>query len=483
MADVPLPGSELTLEAGGRDPAGGSWGLEPGGEPNGLAAAIPPTIHGLLATLWSAGFAAYVVGGSLRDVLRGRAAHDWDLATSALPEQTLTRFAHATYENRFGTVAVRTGDPDIGEVEITTFRSDHDYADFRRPHRVEFGDAIELDLARRDFTVNAVAWGAEPGGAPQLVDPHRGRDDLSAGILRAVGDPIRRFREDALRMIRAARLAATLEFTIEPATLAAITADADLVRHLSGERVARELTRLLAAPQPSVGLRVLHDTGMLAQLWPDLAAQRGVPQNKVEGEDLWDHTLRAVDAAAAPLIRLAALLHDIGKPSTMADGRFLGHETVGVEQARRILDDLRWPHAERDRVLRLIRHHMFGYLPSWSDAAVRRFIVKVGPDLLEDLFLLREADNMGSGRERETSDLVALRDRVATQLSAGVALDLGGLAIDGSDLIVELGLAPGPVIGQVLARLLERVIGDPSLNTRERLLATARSMVAREIGR
>ena len=367
-------------------------------------------------------------------------------------------------------------------VEITTFRSDHDYADFRRPHRVEFGDSVELDLARRDFTVNAVAWGAEPGHPPHLVDPHGGREDMATGTLRAVGDPTRRFREDALRMIRAIRLAATLEFTIEPATLAAITEHTELVEHLSGERVARELARLLDAPRPSVGLRLLHDTGMLARLWPALAAQRGVPQNKLEGEDLWDHTLRAVDAATSPTLRLAALFHDIGKPATMADDRFLGHETVGAEQAQRLLDELRWPHAERDRVIRLIRHHMFGYVPTWSDAAVRRFIVKVGTDLLEDLFLLREADNVGSGRERETSDLAELRARVAGQLSAGVALDLHGMAIDGSDLIAELGLAPGPVIGRLLTKLLERVIGDPSLNTRDRLLATARSIVAQEPG-
>lgn len=390
-------------------------------------------------------------------------------------------FDHSTYENRFGTVAVRTADAEIGEVEITTFRSDHDYADFRRPHRVEFGDSVELDLARRDFTVNAVAWGAEPGGTPGLVDPHAGRADMGTGTLRAVGDPTRRFREDALRMIRAVRLAATLDFTVEPGTLAAITDHAELVQHLSGERVARELARLLAAPRPSIGLRLLHDTGMLARLWPALAAQRGVPQNKIEGEDLWDHTLRAVDAATTPTLRLAALFHDIGKPSTMADGRFVGHETVGADQTRLLLDELHWAHAERDRVIRLIRHHMFGYVPTWSDAAVRRFIVKVGPDLLEDLFLLREADNVGSGRERDTSDLTELRTRVG-QLSAGVALDLHGLAVDGSDLIAELGLAPGPVIGRILAKLLDRVIGDPGLNTRDRLLATARAIVAQEPG-
>lgn len=466
MALLPVPGAELTLDAG-----------NPRVDPS---SAIPAAIHDLLRTLWSAGHAAYVVGGSLRDTLLGRPAADWDLASSALPEVTTALFPGSIYENRFGTIAVRTGDDAVGEVEITTFRSDHEYADYRRPHRIEFGDSIELDLARRDFTVNAIAWGAEPDGEPQLVDPFGGRDDLTARALRTVGDPATRFGEDALRMVRAARLAATLGFEIEQATLAAIGDRAELVDHLSGERIAAEMRRLLAAPRPSVGLRVLADTGVLAHLAPELAKQRGVPQNKVPGEDLWDHTLRTVDGAVAepPHIRLAALLHDLGKPATMADGRFVGHETVGAEQARELLDRWRWPTAERDRVAHLIRQHMFGYESNWSDAAIRRFIVKVGRDPLDDLFLLREADNIGSGRDPDAGGLGELRRRVETQLESGAALDLKGLAVDGTDLMQEFGWEPGPAVGQTLQRLLERVIGDPTLNTRERLLAVARSMAA-----
>ena len=413
--------------------------------PPDLERAIPDVVHGLLRTLWAGGHAAYVVGGSLRDSLLGRPPKDWDLATAALPERTLELFPGAVYENKFGTVAVRTDDPDVGEVEITTFRSDHDYADFRRPHRVEFSDSIELDLARRDFTVNAMAWGAEPGEPPRLVDPHGGQADLAARTLRTVGDPAERFHEDALRMVRAVRLAATLDFEVEPATLAAIREKADNVRRLSGERIAIEMKRLLAADRPSVGLRLMAETGLLFAISPDLAAQPGVPQNKVPGEDLWDHTLRAVDGAATepPRIRLAALLHDIGKPLTMADGRFLGHESVGAELADKLLDDWRWPVAERQRIVRLIRHHMFGYQPTWSDAAVRRFIVKVTREELEDQFLLREADHIGSGREPNAGALDELRARVAKELDAGVALDLSGLAVDGSDLMTELGIDAG----------------------------------------
>jgi tRNA nucleotidyltransferase (CCA-adding enzyme) len=457
-----------------------------GGPPDDLGPAIPDVVRQHLERLWSAGVAAYVVGGSLRDTLLGRPAVDWDLATAAPPERTAALFADAVYENTFGTVAVRTGDATIGTIEITTFRSDHDYADFRRPHRVEFSDSIELDLARRDFTVNAMAWGAEPGGPVRFVDPHDGRRDLALRRLRTVGEPAARFGEDALRMVRAVRLSSVLSFTIEPATLAAIERNAELVRHLSGERIAAELRLLLGAPRPSVGFRLLAETGLLEQLVPELATERGVPQNKVPGEDLWDHTLRAVDGAAAAgsptRIRIAALLHDIGKPSTMADGRFVGHETVGATMARHVLDRLRWPTRERDVIVELIAQHMFGYTPAWSDAAIRRFIVKVGRDRLDDLYALREADNVGSGRAPTAGRLPEFRARVSGQLEAGVALDLHGLAVDGTDLMAEFGWPPGPLVGQTLRRLLDRVIGDPTLNTRERLLAVARGMVAQDSG-
>jgi tRNA nucleotidyltransferase/poly(A) polymerase len=442
--------------------------------------ALPAAVQDLLDRLWSAGHAAYVVGGSLRDTMIGREPDDWDLTTSARPEETAALFPHAVYENAFGSVVVASGDEAIGDVDITTMRSDHDYADFRRPHRVDFTDSIELDLARRDFTVNAIAWGSEPGAEPRLVDPHGGRDDLARRTLRAVGDPATRFGEDALRMLRAIRLAAQLDFEIEPATFAAIRDKADLVRHLSGERIAAEMRSLLATDARTTGLRLLADSALLDHLAPELAAQRGVPQNKVPGEDLWDHTVRSVEGAPAqpPYLRLAALLHDLGKPSTMADGRFVGHETVGADIAQGLLDRWRWPTAERDRIVHLIRQHMFGYVPRWSDAAVRRFIVKVGADALDDLFLLREADNVGSGLARDAGRLTELRARVARQLDSGAALDLRSLAVDGTDLMTEFGWQPGPIVGATLQRLLDRVIGDPKLNTRDRLLSVARSIVA-----
>jgi tRNA nucleotidyltransferase/poly(A) polymerase len=383
----------------------------------------------------------------------------------------------ASYENRFGTVGVRRGDV---EYEITTFRSDHDYADFRRPHRIEFTSSIEADLGRRDFTMNALAWGAESGGrAPRLVDLHGGWADIEARLIRAVGEPRKRFEEDALRIVRAIRLATTLGFTIESATLEAIRATAPLVGHLSGERIAAELEQILAAGRPSVGLRLLADTGVLGAISPELARQRGIGQNKIAGEDLWDHTLRTVDAAAdRPEVRLAALLHDIGKPATAADGHFYRHEVAGAALAGDLLDRLHFPRGTAQRVVHLVRQHMFRYEPSWGDPAVRRFLGKVGPAAVEDLFALREADNVGSGLPADADDLAGLRARIAAELERGPLLDRTALAVDGSDLMIELGLDEGPELGRLIDELFDRVVEDPALNDRDRLLALARELAA-----
>lgn len=467
----------------------------------------PASVRAVMDRLWEHGHAAYVVGGSVRDALLERAADDWDLATDARPDRVLAIFPGAVYENQFGTVAIRQGD-DVHEV--TTFRTDHDYADFRRPHRVEFGDDVALDLARRDFTVNAIAWGATPNGgeaagtdaarmtedttsaaaapapaispppAPGIVDPFDGVADVRRRRIRAVGEPAARFREDALRMLRAVRLAAVLEFAIEPSTLAAIRENAALAAHVSGERVAAELGKLLGATRPSVGLRLMTDTGLLEVLLPDIAAQRGVPQNKIPGEDLLDHTLRTVDAAPAgePVVRLAALLHDIGKPATIDDGPFRGHDIVGADMARALLERLRLPRASTERVVHLVRSHMFTYEPTWGDAGVRRFIQRVGTDAIDDLFALREADNAGSGVPIDAHGLAELKARVAAELEASAVLDLSRLAVNGDDLMAELRIPQGPHLGKMLDELLELVVADPKRNDRATLLLLAESMLA-----
>jgi putative nucleotidyltransferase with HDIG domain len=428
-----------------------------------------------MATLRGGGHSAYVVGGCLRDALLDRVPADWDLTTDAPPDRIQSLFPRSLYENRFGTVVVRHAH---AQYEITVFRRDVSYSDHRHPDSVEFGDSIEADLARRDFTVNAMAWGGRPGVELLFVDPHGGRADLTRRLLRAVGDPDRRFHEDALRMVRAVRLAATLDFEIEAETLASIGRNAELARHLSGERILTELLKLLAAPRPSVGLRLMAETGLLAVVAPDLARQPGIPQNKVGGEDLWDHTLRTVDAAPnRTLVRLAALLHDAGKPDTLAEGHFHGHEAAGATIAREFLSRLHAPRALQERVAHLVRNHMFSYQPNWSDAAVRRFIRKVGAGPVDDLLALRAADNEGSGLSAEAGLLPELARRVREQLAAHAVLGRNQLAVDGNDLRSELGIPPGRTLGRILDDLTERVIAEPALNDRAILIELARALV------
>jgi tRNA nucleotidyltransferase/poly(A) polymerase len=451
-----------------------------------VAACVPRAALELMDRLVAAGHSGWIVGGSLRDALLGRTPADWDLATDALPNRVVALFPGAVYENRFGTVGIRLE----GELfEVTTFRTEHDYADFRRPHRVEFAEDLETDLARRDFTVNAMAWGRAAGPAGDaraepavlvLVDPFGGIADLADKTLRAVGNPGARFREDALRMVRAVRLAAALEFDIEPATLAAITANAQLVDRLSGERIGAELGKLLDAPKPSIGLRLAEETGLLAVISPELARQRGVAQNKVPGEDLWDHTLRTVDAAPAerPIVRLAALLHDIGKVETLADGRFPHHEAAGAARADELLRRLRYPRSAAEEVVHLIHHHMFSVDPGATDAAIRRFIRRIGRERLDALFALRRADDAGSGTVGEDPALAAFVARVYAELNAEVPLDRSALAVHGNDLMRELRLTTGPRLGIVIDALLDRVIADPGLNERGSLLLLAQGILA-----
>ena len=438
--------------------------------------AIPVPVADLLATLKAGGYAAYIVGGCLRDALLRRRPSDWDLTTDAPPERIQGLFPRAIYENRFGTVVVHHAG---ATYEITTFRADNSYSDHRHPDQVRFGSSIEDDLARRDFTVNAMAWGGRPGDEATFVDPHGGRADLERRLLRAVGDPDRRFEEDALRMIRAVRLAATLDFEVEGATLAAVSRNAPLAAALSGERIQAELLKLLAARRPSTGLRLMESTGLLAVVARDLAAQRGTPQNKIAGEDLWDHTLRTVDAAPdRPLVRLAALLHDIAKPATLADGHFIGHETVGAAMARDFLEKLHAPRALQERVANLVAHHMFTYEPTWTDAAVRRFIRRVGPGSVEDLLALRAADNAGSGLPPDAGHSAEFLERIRGELQAGAALGREQLTVNGTDLMAALGLPQGPLLGRVLDELTERVIAEPALNVRDALIELARESIS-----
>ena len=446
---------------------------------------LPADVRHVLATLTGAGAEGALVGGCVRDAVRGETPTDWDVATSATPEEVSRLFARSSWENPFGTVTVLPEHPGGWVVEVTTYRIEGPYRDRRRPETVRWGGSLDEDLSRRDFTINAMAWlpANLPAGVGRLRDPFGGADDLRSGILRAVGSPDERIAEDALRMVRAVRFATRFGLLLDPHTEAAIRRNAGEAAALSGERVRDALLRMLAdAPPPSMALSLMESLGLLGVLMPEVAALRGVPQAKSLPGDALDHSLRTADALPAgdPVLRLAGLLHDLGKATTQTDGHFIGHERAGAELAEDLLTRLRFPRTESTRITRLIRHHMFAYTPSWTDAAVRRFVRRVGADLLDDLYALREADNAASGtREPAAGGLDELRARSARAVAAD-PMSPQQLAVNGDDLVRELGLRPGPVVGRLLGELMEAVLEDPGLNRRETLLAMAHESALRD---
>jgi len=461
VAQLPLPRRPLEAQLSGADRL--------------VLGDLPQPVVDLLARLDQHGYTAVLVGGCLRDLLRGVAPNDWDVATSAPPEAVAALFPGASWENRFGTVTVL----EPIRIEVTTFRVEGGYRDMRRPDDVRWGSSVEEDLARRDFTMNAVAWRPADldARAGTVVDPFGGAADLRAGLLRAVGRPERRFEEDALRLLRAVRFAACLDLRIDPPTEAAIQLLAPSAASVSGERVRDELLRILACRDaPSVAFVLMERLGLLTVLLAELAALRAIPQGKALAGDALEHSLRTADALppSDPILRLAGLLHDLGKATTMADGHFTGHEQVGAELAEAVMRRLRLANAEIDRVVRLVREHMFGYTPEWTDAAVRRFIRRVGPSALDDLFALREADAAASGGRISLDEL---RGRVTAELDSS-PIEQRQLAIDGDDLQRALGLSQGPLIGRLLARLLDAVLEVPSRNEPEQLLQMAGEMLS-----
>jgi tRNA nucleotidyltransferase (CCA-adding enzyme) len=466
VAELPVPGRP-----------GADAGLRDGAE---LILSLPDGPRAALRTLRDAGHEAVLVGGCVRDTLLGVPFTDWDVATSAAPAAVSRLLTGSSWENRFGTVTV----PTPQRVEITTYRTEGRYSDRRRPDTVRFVGSLGEDLARRDFTVNAIAWRPTDleRGVGVLVDPHGGVADIRDGRIRAVGVAAERFDEDALRLLRAVRFSLRLGFEIDAETERAIVAAAPHAASLSGERVRAELDLILSSPTvlPSLALGRWEELGLLRVLLPELAALRGVPQAKRVPGDALDHSLRTADALphTDPVLRVAGLLHDLGKASTAAGGHFTGHERVGADAAAAVMRRLRYSSADTARVRTIVREHMFGYDGSWTDAAVRRLVARVGRDRLEDLLALRDADVAASDGSDAAGypGTAALRRRIAAQRDAPVSpLQL---AIDGRDLQRELGIAPGPAIGRVKRRLLEAVLDDPALNERTALLAIAREEIA-----
>ncbi len=448
-----------------------------------LAAALPLHVRATIARLFAHGHETVAVGGGVRDALLGRPVHGlWDLATAATPAQVMALYPAAIPTGvEHGTVTLPHA---AGAIEVTSYRTDIGATDARHPDRVEFGVSLPGDLARRDFTVNALAY--DPG-RELLIDTTGGRADLAARVLRAVGDPVARFREDALRPLRAARLAAVLEFAVEPATRDALGAVADLVSRLSQERVRDEVGRMLLAPRPSLGFVLLRDSGLLPLLLPELAACVGVTQNRHHAFDVYEHTVRAVDAAPrVARLRWAALAHDLGKPATRVgldngEATFHGHPQVGADIADRMLERLRLPREEREAIVLLVREHLFDYRAEWSDAAVRRFVRRVGIDALPSLFALRRAD--AAATRPGAPDLAALEAfiaRIALVLAPRPPLAVRDLAVDGGDVLRVLAVSPGPAVGRALALLLEEALDDPATNVRAHQLARLENL-AREL--
>ena len=448
---------------------------------------IPPQVMAVAEKISTAGYEAHLIGGCVRDLILGRKPKDWDITTNATPDEIVKLFTNTFYENTYGTVGVVNEEEGIDEtlkvVEVTPYRLEVGYSDKRRPDNVTFSQKIEDDLKRRDFTINAIALEPFRG---QLIDLYKGQEDLKDKVLRTVGEPNERFNEDALRVMRAVRLSCELDFVIDPQTEKAVADNSHLLKHISKERIRDEFIRIVGSDHPMTGLELCKKFGILAFIAPAFEEAIGIEQGGIHKYNVWEHILRAAQHAADkkwPLdVRLAALFHDIGKPSTRRAGApgekwtFYGHEVVGARMTRKILADLKFPQKTIDRVTKLVRWHMF-----FSDtetitlSAVRRLVANVGAENVWDLMNVRMADRIGTGRPKESPYRLrkyqsmieeAMRDPVS----------VGMLKIDGSRIMEVTGMKPGPKVGFILHALLEEVLEDPKLNTAEYLEKRAKEL-------
>jgi len=470
-----------------------------------LQVTIPDYVQKVAKALVEEGFECYLVGGAIKDMVLGNKPHDYDLATDALPDEMINIFPKSVATGaKFGTILALTPDSkgEIHEVEVTTFRSEAGYVDGRWPSEVEFVVEIDKDLGRRDFTFNAMAIDlsvANLDGSIQeqilgVYDPFNGLTDLNLKVVRAVGTPIERFKEDGLRAMRACRLASQLEFEIEEETLQAIKKSIPVVEMVSMERIRDEFMKLLLnSPKPSKGINLLKDTGLLGIFLPELLETVGVEQKLFHKYDVYEHSLRTCDIAEDS-VKLVALLHDLGKVRTdTKDGHFYGHDSVGAEIAGNVMERLKFPKEEIEKAKKLIENHMFYYphitedmeesekervkLNEWSDAAVRRFLRRVGEENIDDLFRLRLADAMSNpSSEYDPKEIAKLQAHISEVLQQDMALKISDLRITGDDL-AEIGIERGPVMGQILEKLLDIVIEDPLRNKKEYLLEEAEKMM------
>ncbi|MCJ7805421.1 HD domain-containing protein [Patescibacteria group bacterium] len=442
---------------------------------------LPDYVLDILKKLEGADFEAYIVGGAVRDILMGKEVYDWDFTTNATPEQILKVFPEGFYDNTFGTVGI-SHPSSPNPYEITTFRKEFGYSDSRRPDKIEWGKTLKDDVARRDFTINAMALTAKS----ELIDYYEGQKDLKRKIIRAVGNPDERFSEDALRMMRAIRIAAELGFTIEEKTLEAIKKNAALINRIAKERVKEELFKLLKSPHPYDGVLVFKNSGLMAEILPEMEKAFGVEQKSPGRHHIYDvgeHLLISLKNCKSPdpLVRFATLIHDIGKPATykkLTNGTitFYNHEVISTKIAENISDRLKFPNKERERLITLVRWHQFTVDERQTDSAIRRFIRNVSKENLEDMLALRVADRLGGGAAETSWRLEEFKKRLIEVQKE--PFSVRDLKIDGNDVMKVLRLGSGPRVGEILNKLFEEVVEKKLDNTKEALLERLKEISA-----
>ncbi|HAH96537.1 MAG TPA: polynucleotide adenylyltransferase [Firmicutes bacterium] len=438
--------------------------------------AIPNAVVDICRKLHTAGFHSYVVGGAVRDSLLNRPVHDWDIATNAAPEDCIAIFPKVIPTGmKYGTVTIVS---ESCHVEVTTYRCDGVYRDGRRPESVGFVADIQTDLARRDFTINAMAYDPLDNC---LIDPFGGQQDLRDRLIRTVGGASRRFAEDALRMLRAVRFMAELGFTLDPGIVQEL--QPEMLGRISMERIREEFSKIVLSDGLADAIRLLRERGLLAVFLPALAAT-DIPQNRYHKLTVFEHCLKAAELIRPDLtLRLAALLHDTGKPHTRSispDGQvhFYRHEAAGAELAQAALLNLKYPKNLARRVALLITQHMSDLNDQTSDKSLRRTIQRVGADNIFLLLDLRIADRAAGKALQKPFDEVGFRKRIANMVQQA-PLSLDRLAVNGDQIMKALGLPRGPLVGEILEQLLDRVLADPELNTEKALLAMARTIAER----
>jgi poly(A) polymerase/tRNA nucleotidyltransferase (CCA-adding enzyme) len=443
---------------------------------------LPQEIKTILNKLEKSGFETYVVGGCARDLLINREPKDWDITTKAKPEEIQKIFPNSFYQNKFGTVTIKTKskDPTLKEIEITTFRTEQKYSDKRHPDKICFTSNLKEDLARRDFTINALALNKKG----ELIDLFNGQKDLKEKIIRAVGQAKERFNEDALRMLRVIRLAVELGFKIEPKTFKAIQENAGWLQAMAKERIRDELIKMIMSEKPDQAIELLKESKLLQYIIPELEKGIGMSQNRHHIYTIYQHSVLSLKFAAQRKynleVRLAALLHDIAKPQTKRgkgpDATFYNHDQLGAKFAINILQRLKFPKKTIGKVALLVRNHMFVYnVDEVTEAGVRRLLRRVGPENIKDLINLRVADRLGSGVPKAVPYKLRHLQYVIEKVSHD-PISAKMLKINGHDLMKLLKIKPGPRLGLLIEALLAEVLEDPKLNTKDKLSQRAKEL-------